>query len=302
MKKILLSLTTLGFVGLGTAQTVLFEDSFETYTDFAIENVGDWTLVDVDELPTYGFTGVSFENTGVAKSFQVFNSTATDPALEPSDTSDWTGHTGEKGMVCFAAAPAAGVYNDDWLISPQIELGSTNTISFWYKACSASYSAEQFTVSVSTTDTAPGSFTVISDNPISILSGDITWHEFSFTLPSEYDGESVYVGIHCTSQDQFGFMVDDFEVSAQSMATSDVNAALNISSVYPNPATDMVNVKLAEDFDATKTSVRIYSMTGKKAVDYKYNATLDVSNLAKGVYVMEITDGNKTESKKLIIK
>ena len=30
------------------AQTVIFEDSFETYTDFAIANVGNWTLTDVD--------------------------------------------------------------------------------------------------------------------------------------------------------------------------------------------------------------------------------------------------------------
>ena len=51
------------------AQTVLFEDSFETYTDFAIANVGNWTLTDVDLKPTYGFTGITFPNTGVAKSF-----------------------------------------------------------------------------------------------------------------------------------------------------------------------------------------------------------------------------------------
>ena len=51
MKKILFSLLSAGFMFSAVnsnAQTVLFEDSFETYTDFAIANVGNWTLTDVD--------------------------------------------------------------------------------------------------------------------------------------------------------------------------------------------------------------------------------------------------------------
>lgn len=51
MKKILFSLCTAGILFSANtvkAQTVIFEDSFETYTDFAIANVGNWTLTDVD--------------------------------------------------------------------------------------------------------------------------------------------------------------------------------------------------------------------------------------------------------------
>ncbi|MGL6128843.1 MAG: T9SS C-terminal target domain-containing protein, partial [Chryseobacterium artocarpi] len=74
MKKTLLLGAFLGLCSLN-AQTTIFEDSFETYTDFAISNVGNWTLTDVDLAPTYGFEGVEFLNSGEAKSFQVFNST-----------------------------------------------------------------------------------------------------------------------------------------------------------------------------------------------------------------------------------
>ena len=90
MKKILFSLfVTAALCATNTmkAQTVLFEDSFETYTDFAIANVGNWTLTDVDMKTTYGFNGVTYPNTSVAKSFQVFNSTMTTPPLTPSATS-----------------------------------------------------------------------------------------------------------------------------------------------------------------------------------------------------------------------
>jgi hypothetical protein len=50
------------------AQSVIFEDSFETYTDFAIANVGSWTLRDVDLKTTPVFR--ELPNSGVAKSFQ----------------------------------------------------------------------------------------------------------------------------------------------------------------------------------------------------------------------------------------
>ena len=58
MKKILFSLfvtAALSATNTMKAQTVLFEDSFETYADFEISNVGNWTLTDVDLKTTYGF-------------------------------------------------------------------------------------------------------------------------------------------------------------------------------------------------------------------------------------------------------
>ena len=47
MRKILFSLfatAALCATDVMKAQTVLFEDRFETYTDFAIANVGNWRL------------------------------------------------------------------------------------------------------------------------------------------------------------------------------------------------------------------------------------------------------------------
>ena len=73
MKKILFSLfVTAALCSTETmkAQTVLFEDSFETYTDFAIANVGSWTLTDVDLKTTYGFTGIAFNRPEVRNAFR----------------------------------------------------------------------------------------------------------------------------------------------------------------------------------------------------------------------------------------
>ncbi|SKB66355.1 Por secretion system C-terminal sorting domain-containing protein [Soonwooa buanensis] len=214
MKKVLLSC----FVALGvsaSAQTVLFQDSFESYTDFAIANVGSWTLTDVDQSTTYGFSGIQFANSGAKKSFQVFNSTTTTPPITPGATSDWTARTGNKMMAAFAATTPK---NNDWMISPQIQLNNgTIELSFWGKSCDGQYGNEKFKVHISTTGTAVSNFTAITPNEVS-SPADITWHKYTYDL-SQYAGQNVYIAIQCTSNDQFGFAVDDFVVTSSTAQT-----------------------------------------------------------------------------------
>lgn len=60
------------------------------------------------------FNEIAFTNFGAAKSFQVFNSKTTVPALTTKQTINWTTRIGSKNMVCFAAAPKAlGVANNN---------------------------------------------------------------------------------------------------------------------------------------------------------------------------------------------
>ena len=52
MKKILLS-AFLAFGLNANSQTTLFEDNFDSYTDFAITGFGNWSTLDLDLLNTY---------------------------------------------------------------------------------------------------------------------------------------------------------------------------------------------------------------------------------------------------------
>jgi hypothetical protein len=299
MKKItLLFLFTIFAFNFGNAQTNLFFDDFESYTDFAITGVGSWTLTDVDGLPTYGFNGVTFPDTGSAKSFQVFNSTTTSPPLTPSATSNWSGYNSIKGMVCFAAVPSGGVVNDDWLISPQITLAASgNTLSFWYKGCDATYSNEMFTVGVSTTGTATTDFTIVSANPESVPSGDITWREYTYDL-STYDGQDIYIGIHCVSNDQFGFMVDDFSVDT-SLSVDE----FGLENTYHIGCIDkIVTISNIQE----NVNYKIVSLNGQIVIEGNTQLeTLEInaSGLASGIYIIEVSDpiSNKVVRKKVII-
>ncbi|MFW2135387.1 GEVED domain-containing protein [Chryseobacterium sp. TY4] len=232
MKRVLLSC----FVALGvttSAQTVLFEDSFENYTDFAIANVGNWTLRDVDGKTTYGFNGIQFANSGVAKSFQVFNSTTTTPPMTATATSDWTGRTGDKMMVSFAAT--ATPWNNDWMISPSVAIpaGSGAEVSFWGKSCDSQYGDEEFRVYVSTTGTEVADFTALGAVVSSLA--DSQWHQYTYDL-SQYAGQTIHIAIQCTSQDQFGFAVDDFKVVTMAAQTEAPNCPTLIAPANGNQA------------------------------------------------------------------
>jgi hypothetical protein len=229
MKKILFSLCATAALFTADAlkaQTVLFEDNFESYTDFAIANVGTWTLLDVDAKPTFGFNGVTYPNATSAKSFQVFNSTLTTPPLDPSDTSDWTARSGVKTMTSFGANSAP--WSNDWMISPQVQVtaGQGATVSFWAKSCDGTYGAEKFKVLVSTTGTAAANFTAIT--PVITTPSDVTWHEYTYSL-NAYSGQQIYVAIQCTSDDQFGFAVDDFKIVSAVLPTVAPNCATQVA-------------------------------------------------------------------------
>lgn len=72
MKKITL-LAALFAVFTIQAQEVLFEDDFESYDDFLISDVGDWTLIDMDQLATYGMENIEWPNNYDPMAFMVFN-------------------------------------------------------------------------------------------------------------------------------------------------------------------------------------------------------------------------------------
>jgi hypothetical protein len=70
--------------------------------------------------------------------------------------------------------------------------------------------------------------------------------------------------------------------------------------VYPNPAKTSLNV--TSDNNEVKEVV-IYNVLGKVVVNAKITSSpINVSNLAKGVYVIKITEQEKTATRKLVIE
>lgn len=70
--------------------------------------------------------------------------------------------------------------------------------------------------------------------------------------------------------------------------------------IFPNPAHNFVNI--TSNFDGDK-KVSFYNILGQEVLNTVVkNNVLNISNLNKGVYIVNITQGNVTETKKLIVK
>ncbi len=292
MKKITL-LAAMFAVFAMNSQTTLLEDDFESYDNFIIDNVGDWTLVDLDLLPTYGFTGVTFENSGYTGAFIVFNSTQTDPPLEPSADSDWSAYSGEKAMTSFAAVPDGTTNaNNDWLISPQVTLGATgNTLTFWAKAADATYSNEVFNIGVSTTDTDPNNFSLIEEG---LVPTAIEWQEFTIDL-NDYAGQDVYIAINHVGSDQFGFQVDDFKVTTDVLGIGD--------EVFKGFTYFVANNQLNLSANTSMEKVALYNMLGQEVVSQKLssnNETVNLSGLKSGIYIATVSVEGASKSFKIV--
>ena len=93
--------------------------------------------------------------------------------------------------------------------------------------------------------------------------------------------------------------------SGEFTATPDAINNENIISVnvYPNPATDFVNVSLPE---ALNTTVYVYDLNGREVLKQVVNNTdklrLDISNLTKGYYVIKLQKGKTRYTAKFLKK
>ena len=301
-KTLLLAGLLMGSLFSSNAQTILFEDSFETYTNFAIANIGQWTMIDVDGAPTYTIqqgtappVTLVYPNAGYTGAFMVLNPSQSQPVF----TAQWNPKTGSKVAACFdAIVGGTGPQgpNNDWLISPQVTLGpSGNTLTFWAKSITASYGLERFKVGISTTGTAAANFTVITAG--TYVQAPIEWTQYTYNLDA-YAGQSVYISINCVSDDAFAFLVDDFKVTTATLGREDFLASK--FSVFPNPATDIISIT---NNDAIAiNSITITDLNGRIVKNTNSAEQINISDLSAGVYMMNIASEQGTAVKKIIKK
>ena len=178
---------------------------FESLSDFSL-TFSDWTVADLDGSLTYGITDHVFPHSGEAMAFIAFNpaavtpSMSTDPEIQP--------HGGSRYGACFSATTPP---NNDWFISPQVQMNYNGSLTFWVKSYTSEYGLEKYKVAVSTTDNNPSSFTVISG--AAPLEAPVDWTKMTIDL-SAYNGQQIYVAINCVSDDAFIFMIDDLQIEA----------------------------------------------------------------------------------------
>lgn len=195
---------------------VAFWDDIEGYSDFIIDNIGSYTLIDNDKIPTWvlAYTATSayvFPNNGYQGSYIVMNPEATIPQM----TSMFQTYSGSKMLACVDANNSSGPgCNDDWLILPQLEITEGMKLKFQALSVAQMYGEERIKVGVSTSGTNISDFTFLTNGGPSI--GDnyfvpFEWTRYEFDL-SKYAGQKIYIAIACVSSNAYMLGIDDIFV------------------------------------------------------------------------------------------
>ncbi len=89
---------------------------------------------------------------------------------------------------------------------------------------------------------------------------------------------------------------------------SNPTEVLNTIRLYPNPASNFVNISMQGQLSGNNISVDIYDTLGKRVIQKSFDNSrsfeqrIDTSALDTGIYIVKISDGNSSSTKKLIIK
>lgn len=308
MKKILL-LVAIFATTILSAQVTIFEDDFESYPDFEIVTIGSWTQIDMDASPTYGSNSYDFTNEQYTGTAIIFNAASTllegsvaagTPSADPATGTAWDAYAGSKGLYFIAAT---SLLNDDYMISPQIDLsGATgSSLSFWSKSITDAYGLERYEVLVSTTGTAVADFTDVGGGE---QQAPITYTETTVDL-SAYDGQMIYVALRYKAQDSFVWQVDNFKVEAQTVASTDDNELASNVNIYPTTVDSQLTIENNSSIALIKAN--IIDVNGRLIKTQNLNdligsTTIDVSNLNAGLYFVELQSNSSKLVKKIVKK
>ncbi len=83
-----------------------------------------------------------------------------------------------------------------------------------------------------------------------------------------------------------------------SLAVDDLNTSAKKVGIYPNPVNNILNLSNSDNVNA----IKIYDATGKQVLSQRAAATIDVSQLQKGIYYIEFENVDGLRSFEKIIK
>ncbi|MDR0371174.1 MAG: choice-of-anchor J domain-containing protein [Prevotellaceae bacterium] len=252
-----------------------------------------WIGIDKDK----GNVWADFHPQGMAgqSSFVIVDKRAIDsldvPSIEPY----------EGNKCALSLGNQKGIRNNDWFVSPKIQLGDESSISLYVRSgWEIPNAGEAYQIAVSTTDQDPTASTFTST--FTPVGGKRTvpyvWTKVEVDL-SAYNNQNVYIAINNVGKDYFTFLVDNVEIKTS--ATTSVNRLLSDRfDIYPNPAKNTVHINCPD-----LSGIQLFDIRGKEVMNVAANSeneTINVSNLPEGHYLIMVrTKENKFGTQKITV-
>lgn len=310
MNKSLLFLASFFISGGLLAQTVIFEDDFESYTlgMGVAEQSNVWTT----------WTGASGEDANVSD--EQANSGSNSFKIESSSND-----------VVFPVGPyTTGKYDVKFMMYlPAGNGGYFNALHAWEED-NTNY---EWAVDVFFSSTGDITWVAEGADGGGASFDPDTWFEVQVTADMDSDlghlyinGEEVHMwqwsinnGSGAAGQNQiraldfFGtvpdgsgpvtYYIDDLQL-IQSTTVSVAETSVNNGSFFPNPANETLNIQY--DFDQ-QTTVTIFNMNGQRVIDFvataqSGNQVINTSELPEGIYFVEMRNADMRRTEKLVIQ
>ena len=279
---------------------IVWRDNFECHTEFAISNIGDWVIHDLEGGQTWGANDIGYTNEGYFGSGIIYNhALASDETTATSLTSfdDWAPYEGNQGLYFFASGANSTTFpNDDWMISPEFTLNGVTspTFSMWAKSVTAQYGLERFQVGVGNS-TDYNDFTIISSG--AYIEAPTDWTQYQFDL-SQYEGQTIRIAIHYIGNDSFVLQTDSYTVDGTlGIGDSEIN---NFEYFY-----NVSSKTLEMTSDETLRKIQIFNILGQKVFEENINSNVHTSNLrdlGASIYIINVEGTTGVRSFKLLIQ
>ena len=280
---------------------IVWRDDFECHTEFAISDIGDWLMEDLDGGATYGandveFTNESYVGTGIIYNYAIATSTGS-TSTQPED---WAPYEGNQGLY-FVSAVTASAPNNDWMISPEFSMQGVTSpqLTFWAKSITGQWGLERFSIYVNDVNTSNpdiANFIEISQSPY--IEAPTEWTQYQFDL-SPWEGyDSLRIAIHYESDDFFVLQMDSFKIEGTlGIGDSEIN---NFEYFY-NASTK--NLEMTSD--ETLRKIEIFNILGQKVFQENINSnshTSSLMNLGTSIYIVNIEGTTGMKSFKLLVQ
>ncbi|HRY83970.1 MAG TPA: choice-of-anchor J domain-containing protein [Candidatus Cloacimonadota bacterium] len=269
---------------------LILSEGFESYPPFSAGLAG-WTLLDQDASPTWSFDNANFPGEGEAHAWLVFNPSQTTPPL--SGLMPW------EGSSMLASISATSPPNNDWLISPRLNLGLNPSLNFYARSHTADYGLERLRVLISNSP-EPASFITLHTSPW--IEIPAVWTEFSSDL-SAWQNQSVYLAWNAVSWDALALYIDAIEIRGEGgSGLSDDSQSPALIKLYPNPSRGDFKLQSAQ---GQSLDLQIFDLKGRLLLSKQKLKDFDSKtaglNLSSGVYLLKVIIGHRSTSHKLLI-
>lgn len=288
MKKLLLLVALASFTM--NAQTILFEDDFESYS--VTDNVGE----DTDIPATY----VSYDVDGDTYNWGLAIGTSFTQPLGDLYTGNFllsasyitTGAGGNGGQGALSP--------NNIIVLPMVSIpsGATNVELIYLvgSATDPNFFSETYSVQVteSSDQAAILAATPILETTLSFQGSDV----ITLSLDA-FAGQDVYVSFrHYDTTDQWLLGLDDVKIQYDSGASVEDLQAQGFS-YHPNPVSNVLNLQA----HVAISNVNIYNILGQEVLAVTPSQTqseIDFSSLKAGVYLVKVQIGNTEGTFKIV--